>query len=362
MDKIKRLILLAVPMSVCNFRCNYCYLTHRGECYQGKQPKYKYSPVHVAKAFSQRRLGGPAFFNICADGETLLAKDIDKYVYELLKEGHYIEFVSNLTITPVLKRMLAWDKGLLKHLSFKCSFHFLQLKEKKLLQIFADNVHKVWEAGASANIEMTPCDEMIPYIDEIKKFSMCHFGALPHLSIARNDGTAGIEYLTQLPIDEYDRIWGQFDSNFWKFKKAIFKEKRTEFCYAGDWALQVDLASGFAGECYRHRFSQNIFKNIERPIRFRAVGLCPEPHCYNGHALLTLGCIPNFTNVKYGDIRNRVKEDGSEWLQSELKSFFNSTLVESNREYSEKEKQIIKIKNSVFDVMKLSVKKVTRRK
>lgn len=362
MDKIKRLILLAVPMSICNFRCNYCYLTHRGEYYQGKQPEYKYSPEHVAKAFAQKRLGGPSFFNVCADGETLLTKDIDKYVYELLKEGHYIEFVTNLTITPVLKKFLAWDKELLKHLSFKCSFHYLQLKRRNLLEIFASNVHRIWEAGASANIEMIPCDEMIPYIDEIKQFSMHNFGALPHLSIARNDGTAGIEYLTQLSIEEYNRIWGQFDSEFWRFKKTVFKEKRTEFCYAGDWSLQVDLASGIAGECYIHRFSQNIFKDIESPIRFRGIGLCPEPHCYNGHALLTLGCIPNFTQVKYGDIRNRVKEDGSEWLQPELKSFFNSTLVESNQEYSEKDKKIIKIENRVFDILKSSVKKIIGRR
>lgn len=358
MDKIKRIILLAVPMSICNFRCSYCYLTHRKEFYQNKQPQYQYSPEHVAKALSKERLGGIAYINICADGETLLTKDIDKYTYALLKEGHYIEFVTNLTITPVLKKMLAWDKELLKHLSFKCSFHYLQLKQKNLLKIFAENVHRIWEAGASANIEITPSDELIPYIDEVKTFSLGQFGALPQLSIARNDKTESIEYLTKLSIDDYDKIWSQFDSSFWRFKKTIFGQKRCEFCYAGDWALQLDLATGNAGECYRKRHYFNIFKDIHKPIPFKAIGRCLEPHCYNGHMLLTLGCIPHFTNVGYGNIRNRIKEDGGEWLQPEVKSFFNSTLVESNEEYSESKKKMIWAEDCLHDALVGSAKRI----
>lgn len=352
MDKVKRIILLSVPMSICNFRCSYCYLTHRKEYYQNKQPKYQYSPEHVAKALSRERLGGLAYINICADGETLLARDIDKYTYVLLKEGHYVEFVTNLTITPVLKKILAWDKEILKHLSFKCSFHYLQLKQKNLLDIFVANVHRIWDAGASANIEITPSDELIPYIEEVKAFSVKHFGALPHLTIARNDKTKDIEYLTHLSIEEYDRVWAQFDSSFWRFKKSIFGQKRNEFCYAGDWSLQVDLETGMAGGCYRRRHSFNIFANIDRPIKFKAIGRCLEPHCYNGHALLTLGCIPHLTNVRYGDIRNRIKEDGKEWLQPEVKSFFNSTLIESNKEYSKIKKNLILAEDFVYDEMR----------
>lgn len=351
MDKIKRIILMAVPMSICNFRCSYCYLTHRKEYYQNKQPDYQYSPEHVAKALSQERLGGIAYINICADGETLLTKDIDKYTYALLKEGHYIEFVTNLTITPVLKKMLAWDKDLLKHLSFKCSFHYLQLKQKNLLNIFAENVHRIWEAGASANIEITPSDDLIPYLDEVKAFSMEHFGALPQLSIARKDNTKNIEYLTNLPIEEYDQIWSQFDSGFWRFKKTIFMKKRCEFCYAGDWSLQLNLATGIAGECYRARRHFNIFDDINKAIPFKAIGRCLEPHCYNGHMLLTLGCIPHFTKVGYGDIRNRIRIDGGEWLRPEVKSFFNSTLVESNEEYSEAQKKRILAEDRLHDAV-----------
>lgn len=222
MDKIKRLILLAVPMSICNFRCSYCYLTHREEYYQNKQPDYQYSPDHVAKALSKKRLGGASYINVCADGETMLATDIDLYVKALLEEGHYVEFITNLTVTNVLDKMLSWDRDLLKRLEFKCSFHYLQLKKKGWLDRYAANVHKIWAAGASANIEITPSDDLIPYLEEVKSFSMEHFGALPHLSIARNDNSVQTDYLTELPMDKYDAIWSTFGSSFWSFKKTIF--------------------------------------------------------------------------------------------------------------------------------------------
>ena len=364
MDKIKRLILLSVPMSICNFRCNYCYLSQKSGSYQNKQPDYKYSPEHVGKALSPERLGGLAFFNVGAAGETLLTKDIDLYVYELLKQGHYVEFVTNLTVTPVLEKMLSWDKELLKRLEFKCSFHYLELKKKNYLERYASNVHKIWDAGCSANIEITPCDEMIPYINEIKSFSLDYFGALPHLSIARNDDSTGIEYLTHLSMEEYDSTWSQFQSEFWEFKKSIFRKKRSEFCYAGDWLLNINLATGMTSQCYRGRFTQNVFENLSTPIVFKAIGHCLQPHCYNGHALLTLGCIPHFTTVKYGDIRNRIKSNGEEWLQPELKSFFNSTLVESNKEYSETQKQRLNAINFFLDIpfmLKQQIKKIIKK-
>lgn len=350
---MKKIILLSVPCSVCNFRCSYCYLSTRSACYQNEQPQYQYSPKSVAKALSQKRLGGGiAYINICAEGETLLAKDIDKYVYELLKEGHYIEFVTNLTISSVLDKMLSWDRELLSRLEFKCSFHYLQLLEKKLLNVFADNVKKIWKAGASANIEITPHDELVPYIDDIKKFSEENFGALPHITIARNDATRRVEYLTNLSMEEYDKVWSKFHSDFWKFKKEIFMKKRKEFCYAGSWLLQVNLATGIARQCYKSNFSQNIFENIDKPITYLPMGRCREPHCYNGHMLLTLGCIPGFTEIGYGDIRNRVKQDGSNWLNDEMRTFLNEKLYVTNKERYTKLQQFQIIQKNRYLLMK----------
>lgn len=338
MDSIKKIILFAVPTSICNFRCHYCYLTKRTEAYQGQQAQFKYSPEEVARAFSKERVGGVAFMNFCADGETLLTKDIDLYIKALLEQGHYAEIVTNLTITPMLEKILAWDKELLKRVEFKCSFHYLELKKKNLLDIFAENVKKIWNAGASANIEVTPSDELIPYLDELKQFSLAHFGALPHLTIARDDGTKNINYLTDLSEDEYKRVWSSFDSDFWKFKREIFGKKQTGFCYAGMWSLYVNLATGYATQCYCGKGYEDVIGNYKIPLPNEPIARCPLAHCYNGHALLTLGLIPNITlsSPGYGDIRNRVKEDGTEWLMPEVKHFFNTKVGDNNEPLSEK--------------------------
>lgn len=345
MDKVKKLIFINIPMSICNLRCHYCFLSQRKKCYQGIQPEMKYSPEQIATGLSQNRIGGPAFINLCASGETLLTHNIDLYIEALLKEGHYLEVVTNLTITPVLDKILALDKNLLKHLEFKCSFHYLELKQKGFLNIFADNVKKIWAAGASACVELTPNDELIPYIDEVKEFSMHEFGALPHITIARDDRDIGIGYLTSLPMTEYDNIWKQFNSDFWKYKKSIFGIKQIDFCYAGKWSLYVNLSTGIARQCYHGFPLGDIFKNPDKPLPETPICKCNLAHCYNGHALLTLGLIPDATTIGYGDIRNRVRKDNSEWLQPELIDFFNGKLKDSNNQYTSVQKKLISLKS-----------------
>ncbi len=346
--KVKKVILMRIPMTICNFRCHYCYLAQQNDTFTGIQPQMKYSPQQVAYALRKERVGGSAFINMCADGETLLVKNLSEYIKALAEEGHYIEIVTNLTVTPALDKILLFDKELLKHITFKCSFHYLELKNKQLLQIFAENVKKIWDAGASANIEMMPVDEYIPFIDEIKEFSMKHFGALPQLSIARDDRTSGIDHLTKLDMEAYNNIWSQFDSNFWYYKRSIFGVKQTGFCYAGQWSMYLNLCSGFATQCYCHREKpKDIFADPEKPLPLGAIGSCLEPHCYNGHALMTLGLIPGATDVRYGDIRNRIRSDSGQWIQPEMLDFLNSKLVESNTEFSLSQKRMVKIKNNL---------------
>lgn len=357
MDQIKKIILVGIPMSICNLRCSYCYLAQRDECYQGIQPTMRYSPEHIARAFSRERIGGSAFFNICADGETLLTKNIDQYVKAILEQGHYVELVSNMTVTPMIEKILRFDRELLQRLEFKSSFHYLELKKRGLLHTFAENVNKAWEAGASATVETTPPDELIPYIDEMKAFSMKHFGALPHLSIARNDRTEGIEYLTELPLEEYDATWRQFDSGFWAYKRSVFGVRQKEFCYAGAWSINVDLSTGKAYQCYGGRSLGNILEDPDKPLPSQAIGQCPLAHCYNAHALLTLGLIPGATDVRYGDIRNRERADGTQWLQPSVRKFFNTQLVESNAVYSETRKKQVVLKEKGFrNIYKLAKK------
>lgn len=338
MDSVKKLIMLHVPTSICNFRCHYCYLAQRAVSYQGKQAQMQYSPEHVARALSKKRMGGTCFINACAEGETLLTKNIDQYFKAIVLEGHYLEIVTNMTITPMIDKILAWGPELLSHVEFKCSFHYLELKKRNLLEVFANNVARAWNAGASCTIEITPSDELIPYINEVKDFSLCHFGALPHLTIARDDRTKDIKKLTELTDEEYIKTWKVFNSEFWEYKNHIYGVKQNQFCYAGLWSVTVDIATGIARRCYFSKFG-NIFEDPDIPLDLSPIGKCPIAHCYNGHAFLTYGLVPHSTDIRYGDIRNRVRQNGSEWLHPELKAFFNTKLTDSNIEWTNRQKK-----------------------
>lgn len=333
---MKKIFLFHIPMSICNFRCSYCYLAQRDSCYEGVMPKFKYSPEEFARAISTERVGGIAYGNFTAAGETLLMKGLLDYVKVFVEQGHYAEIVTNLTITSKIDEILSWDETLRKRIEFKCSFHYLQLKEKNLLQTFADNVKRIWEAGSSATIEITPADDVIPYIDEIKDFSMKKFGALPHLTICRDDRTDGIGYSTDLSMDDYEHVWEQFDSDFWRFKRWLFGVKRKEFCYAGAWSYYVDLTTGNASQCYCGKKIGDIFAAPESPLPDKPIGRCRLPHCYNGHMHMAAGLIPKVSIVRYGDIRNRKRADNKgEWLQPELLRVFNERIYEQNEPYSE---------------------------
>lgn len=374
MDRIKKMLLLHVPTSICNFRCMYCYIAQRPVHYQGLQADMKFSPEQVAYALRPERIGGLAYMNLCADGETLLTKNFDLYVRALVERGHYAEIVTNLTITPMLEKILSWPADLRARTEFKCSFHYLELKKHGMLDLFADNVHKIWDAGASASVEVTPHDELVPYVDELKEFSLKNFGAFPHFTIARDDRTQGIDYLTSLPMQEYDRIWGSFDSDFWRYKKSVFGVKQNKFCYAGMWTAHINLATGNAQSCYRGYPMGNVFENPDAPFPERPTGHCKLAHCYNAHALLTFGCIPGSTPTRFGDnIRNRktTYTVGGSWLQPALLSFFNTKLEENNKLLTPSQQKYylalnklqdvyIKLRHAAGRVKRFIIKKIAR--
>ena len=83
-------------MSICNFRCHYCYIGQRPVHFQGIHPEIRISPEEFGKAFGVERMGGACYANFCADGETLLTKDLDLYVKSFCEQGHFADkFVGN---------------------------------------------------------------------------------------------------------------------------------------------------------------------------------------------------------------------------------------------------------------------------
>lgn len=335
MDKIKRFIDFYIPVESCTFRCHYCYITHH-RLFDNKLPHLKYSPEQVRAGLSKKRMGGTCLINMCGGGETLLPPESIDYIRVLLEEGHYVMVVTNASLTKRMQQLADFPKDLLSRLFFKFSYHYIQLRERNLLDRFFNNVKLVSDAGASYTIEATPSDELIPYIDDMKAQCMKHCGAINHVTVARNEAAKGnLPILTSFSNEEYRSIWSVFNSEFFDYKYSIFGVKRKEFCYAGDWSFVLNVGTGMMSQCYCSYFKQNILDDPTKPIKFLAVGNnCNQYHCYNGHAFLVLGDIPELDAPTYAEIRNRVCADGSEWLKPEMKAFMSTKLYESNEEYS----------------------------
>ena len=333
MDKIKRYIDCYIPTEACNLRCHYCYIAQKRK-FNSKLARFSHSAEEIAARLSRDRLGGTCLLNLCAGGETLLSEDVLPLVKALLEEGHYVTIVTNGTITKRFQEIVQLEKILLKRLMIKFSFHFLELNRLGLMDVFFNNIRLMKAAGVSFSVEITPSDELIPFIEEVKETCIMQLGALCHVTIARDDRTNGIDILSDLSFDAYKETWGQFDSELFRFKSEIFYQKRNEFCYAGEWSCYLNLETGILSQCYCGSPLCNIYEDTNS-IPFRAIGKkCSLPHCYNGHVFLTMGCIPEMQTPTYADVRNRMCRDGSEWLTSKMKDFLQSKLVESNKEYS----------------------------
>ena len=115
----------------------------------------------------------------------------------------------------------------------------------------------------------------------------------------------------------------------------LFGVKRKEFCYAGQWSLLVDISSGEASQCYGRMNTQNIFKDLSKPIKFRPVGhTCTQAYCFNGHAHIAWGIIPEYNAPSYYEIRNRTCIDGTNWVKGGCESLFKQKFVDNNKEFS----------------------------
>ena len=283
----------------------------------------------------------------------MLAKEVVEYARAFLEEGHYVMIVTNGTISKRFDDIASFPAHLNKHLFFKFSYHYLELKQRGLLDVFFNNIRKVRDAGCSFTLELTPSDDAIPYIDEIKQRAIAELGAPNHVTIARDERTKNrLPMLTQLSRQNYIDTWKTFDSALFDYKLTIFGHKRREFCYAGDWSFCVNLATGKMKQCYRTYYRADIFRDITKPIPFRAIGnCCKEHHCYNGHSLIVLGDIPSQSTPTYAQLRNRQSLGGSEWLRPEMKSFMSTRLKESNTEYTLWKKIKANLRNLTYHII-----------
>ena len=348
MAKLKRYIDCYIGIETCNLRCHYCYITQK-RLFNNKATSFRHSPQKIRQALSAERLGGTCLLNLCAGGETLLAKGLIEIVQELLEDGHYITLVTNGTLTKRFQNIAKLDRALLNRLFFKFSFHYLELLRTGKMHVFFDNVQLMKDVGASFTVEITPSDELIPHIQDVKRICMERLGVLCHVTIARDDRTTGIKVLSKHDFEKYKEIWGQFQSDLFDFKTTIFYKKRKEFCYAGDWSLYLNLNSGRLTQCYCGKEIGNIYRNISEPLQFEPIGRhCSLPHCYNGHAFLTLGTIPELGTPTYAEMRDRICENGQAWLQPAVRDFFMQKLMDNNKSYNASKKIKLEIRHLFY--------------
>lgn len=332
MDKMKRFIDCGVGTFACNLRCHYCYVA-QNFLFTQKVPEFKYSAEYIGNALSRKRLGGVCMFNICATGETLIPQQVVDYTRAILEQGHYVMIVTNGMLRKKFEEFARFPEEYRKRLFFKISYHYLELKRLNKFDLFFSNVELIKKMKASFTIEVTPSDELIPYIDEMKEISLKKFGALPHITVARDESNPDYPLLTSLSREEYIKTWGQFDSKMFDFKISVFGQKRKEYCYAGNWTFTLNLITGMMKQCYQTNYFTNIYKNPHKPLAFVNIGHgCKAPHCHNAHAFLCFGAIPDLETPYYYELRNRVCNDGTEWLQPEMKAFMSCKLGEINRE------------------------------
>lgn len=296
--------------------------------------------------------------NMCGTGETLLPPEMPEIIKGLLENGHYVMVVTNGTLTKRFEEIEKFPKELLRRLFYKFSFHYLELKRIGKMEEYFENIRRADQAGISFTVELTPDDSYIPYIEEIKEICQERLGALCHVTVTRDEREAEYPLLTKLPREKFVETWKSFDSELFRFKESVFGVKRKEFCYAGLWSFNLNMANGDVMQCYKGKYLGNLY-NSEAPLQFCPVGNhCKEGHCLNAHAFMTFGVIPEIKTPVYAEMRNRVTEHGTEWLKPEMKEFMQCQLCEENKNYSAFEKLSANIKSFPF---RETVRRVIRR-
>ncbi|WP_102048681.1 radical SAM protein [Pygmaiobacter massiliensis] len=298
------------------------------------------------------------YFSICGAGETTLQNEIADITYSILKNGHYVNIITNGTIEKRLKEIVEKAGEYVSHLHFAFSLHYLELKRLGLLNTFFDNVNMVRAAGASIMVQINLCDEYIPYLQEIEDICIERVGEKPQVAATRKEEKVlqKIELLTEHTEAEYQKYGEEFDSPQFRFTMKNFNVKRKEFCYAGDWAGNLDLSNGRLRRCYSSYVFQDIFKNPDEPIRFLAmVTHCGSPFCMNSSHFMSLGVIPEIETPSYAELRNR-EEAG--WHTEDMKEFLSGRLYDSNEKYALTKKLESNIVGVYDDLLRFGVRTV----
>lgn len=365
---IKRFFECLIPVTVCNLKCSYCYVIQR-DYRNMKLAELKYTPAHIGKCLTRKRLGGECFFSICGAGETLAQPETLEIAHELLKNGHVVNITTNGTLRNRFQVLQNFSKEERERLHFSFSLHYLELKRLKLLDTFFDNVNFVKSIGCSFIVQINLCDEYIPVLDEIKSICMDKIGAWPQVAATRkeNSNLSKIEFLTELSDEEYIARGKEFQSPLFDYTIENFNVKRTEFCYAGQRSGTLNLADGTLHKCYADPKPQRIFENPDDLIVFEPIGTnCGCAFCLNSSHFMSQGVIDNGDTRTYCGIRNR-PEAG--WFNETMQYALSGKLWDTNdslndveqEKYNKKQKRVL-IYYRIRGAIAKPIKKIIGRK
>lgn len=55
----------------------------------------------------------------------------------------------------------------------------------------------------------------------------------------------------------------------------------------------INVRTGDITECYASPVIGNIYNDMDKPLKFEAIGKCSVAYCYIGHEHLTFGVVPS---------------------------------------------------------------------
>ena len=339
-DKIVKYIDMAIMSPECNLRCHYCYLGHyANEIERRKIYPFKYSPEDLTNALDIKRMGGICIVTVSAAGETLISEKNISYLFAVLNAGHFLHISTNLTITSGINKLLSLSSEQKSRLFVKASLQFLELKRKKMLEVFSENCQKLWNDGITCAIEVVPTDELIPHLAELKTYCLKNFGALPQLTMPRDENVQNIKLLSKFSLDEFSRIFEDFYSEEFRFKTEMWEKTITSFCYAGSLSFFVNVNNGDMLVCPKSKKIGNFFEGVALPSE--PIGKCPQSHCFVCHNWLGFGSNPSICGTNYLLQRDRVTLEGKHWVSERCRHAFRQRVCDNNRLLSKEEERVI---------------------
>lgn len=345
MSVIHRFINTHIPTEGCNLRCEYCYIRQHGNedslaTYKSHAgSRFRFSVEHMLEALSVERMGGVCLFHLTGSGETFLCPEIIDITKGLLDNGHYVSFTSNCTIAGQIRRLTELPKPYRERLFIKASFPYCELKKRGMLMKFVENINLLKAHGIAYSIEIVSSDHILSELDELKLFSLKHFGALPHVLTGRDEQVLGSfpRIKTRLTSDEYNSTWSSFDSDLFSYQQEKYDMKYDGFCYAGFYTGSLSLVTGDFSACPGNRKITNFFEDLESPILFAPVGECPFIHCFCGFFQhVFVGVIREYdSGVRFYQFRDRICADGSHWLTPSMREIFSHRCVDNYLPYTD---------------------------